>query len=147
MGGALFTVFGLGTELVFTGVSAGWSGSFRGHVSLLMIPVYVFAFFLAPPLLAALERRGWQRPAIRLPATVLLIYAIEWGWGAGYGAIGLTPWHYDHGWASDFSGGRITLYYAPAWLVFAFLVVPVIRTIQRLAPLLVKSLGGANASR
>ena len=130
----MFSMFGLCTEIVFTGVSAFWSGSFLGHVSLLMIPVYAFAYLIAGPLLGALERRGMMRLAIRIPLTVLLIYAIEWSFGGAYRALGLSPWLYDHGWASDFSGGLITLYYLPAWMVFAVIVLPVWRLVHAVAP-------------
>ena len=66
----------------------------------------------------------------RLPAAVVVIYAIEWNWSALYAALGLHPWHYEHGWASDFSGGHITLLYLPAWLVFGLRVVPVWEAIR-----------------
>ena len=60
----------------------------------------------------------------------MVIYAIEWNWSALYAALGLHPWHYEHGWASDFSGGHITLLYLPAWLVFGLRVVPVWEAIR-----------------
>jgi hypothetical protein len=129
----LFSAFGLCTEIVFTGVFAWTGGSFLGHVSLLMIPVYALTFFLLGPLLAAVERfrlglRGY------LPLAVLVIYAIEWSSGIFYRWLGFEPWHYDHGWASEFSSGHITLYYLPAWLIFALIVPPVWRIIRAASP-------------
>ena len=132
-GCALFSAFGLCCELVFTGLKQGFAGSFLGEVSLLMIPVYSFAYLGMGPALRLLERHGAMGPARRLPLTVIAIYAVEWSFGAAYRALGLSPWHYDHGWASDFSGGHITLYYLPAWLVFAWLLVPVWRRVRLLA--------------
>jgi hypothetical protein len=37
-------------------------------------------------------------------------------------------------WWEDFSGGHVTLYYLPAWIAFAAIVVPVWRRIHALAP-------------
>lgn len=122
----LFIAFGLCTEIVFTGVSAGFGGNFRGEVSLLMIPVYALAWAVLGPGLALLKRLGFDGAAVRLPLTVVAIYAIEWAFGAAYATAGLWPWHYEHGWASDFSNGHITLLYAPFWLVFAA-VLPKVR--------------------
>lgn len=131
-GALLFSMFGLCTEIVFTGLWSGWGDSFLGRVSLLMVPVYTVAYALLVFVLPALERRGLGRVAVRLPLTVLVIYIIEWGAGATYAAIGLTPWHYDHGWASSWSSGHVTLYYLPAWFIFAWLVVPVGRFVQEI---------------
>jgi hypothetical protein len=138
-GAVLFAAFGLCTEIVFTGVKA-WTGeSFLGHVSLLMVPVYALTFLLLGPLLSAAERfrlglRGY------LPLAVLAIYAIEWSSGAFYRWLGFEPWHYDHGWASAFSGGNITLYYLPAWLVFALIVPPVWRIATAASPVVAAAL-------
>jgi hypothetical protein len=137
-GAVLFIMFGLCTEIVFTGISSWWDESFLGHVSLLMVPVYATVYAAIGPLLSGLERLGWTRAAIRIPLTVVAIYAFEWGFGALYAALGLAPWHYEHGWASDFSGGHVTLYYLPAWIAFAAIVVPVWRRIHALAPEIVR---------
>lgn len=141
-GALLFAGFGLVCEIVFTGAFAAWSGSFKGHVSLLMIPVYMFAYAIGRPLLAALARAGRDRLAVRIPLTVVLIYAIEWIAGALYHAIGLDPWRYEHGWASDFSDGNITLYWLPAWIVFAWIVAPVVRVIAEISPRVVSAVRG-----
>lgn len=133
-GGLLFVAFGLCTEIVFSGVLAGWAGAFEGEVSLLMVPVYALAWLVLGPLLAALARAGIDRPAVRLPLLVAGIYAVEWTFGAAYASVGLHPWHYDHGWASAWSGGHVTLLYLPAWCVFAVLLPPVHRTLRRVAP-------------
>jgi hypothetical protein len=131
---ALFSTFGLLVELTFTGVWAGLGESFRGHVSLLMIPVYTAAFLAIEPLMGILARLDWTAPRYRIPLTIIVIYAFEWVFGAGYEAVGLRPWHYEHGWASDFSGGHITLYYLPGWFVFAWMVLPAERMARALAP-------------
>jgi hypothetical protein len=133
VGALFFGMFGLCTEIVFTGLAAGWAGSFRGTVSLLMIPVYALAYVLLVAAVPRLEALGMDRAPVRIPILVLAIYAVEWAAGAAYAAIGLTPWHYEHGWASDWSGGYVTLYYLPAWIVFAFLLLPASRLVARLA--------------
>ncbi|MGH0033509.1 MAG: hypothetical protein ACQGVK_00635 [Myxococcota bacterium] len=130
----MFVAFGLCTELCFTGVSASWAGSFRGQVSLLMVPVYLLAYVAIGPALSQLERRGWTRLTTRVGLGVALVYGFEWSFGLLYGALGLRPWHYDHGWASDFSGGCITLYYLPAWALFVLLAERVWRIVSDLAP-------------
>jgi hypothetical protein len=130
LGPLLFCAFGLCTEIAFTGLAAGVADSFRGQVSLLMIPVYAFVYVVIGPLLTAADRLGLDSTWRRLPAVVVAIYAIEWSWGALYASLGLQPWHYDHGWASDFSSGHITLLYLPAWLVFGLVVIPVWRAIR-----------------
>ncbi len=131
-GAALFSMFGLCTEVVFTGAVVGWEGSFKGSVSLLMIPVYTAVYLMIGPLLAAAEHLGLMRLAVRVPLSVIIIYAVEWSFGAGYERLGLEPWRYQHGWASDFSHGHITLYYLPAWIGFALAVVPVWKFAQAL---------------
>ncbi len=134
----LFSVFGLMVELSFTGLGSAWAGSFRGGVSLLMIPVYSFSYFLGIHVLAKFENTIIFKWYFRLPLIVLTVYVIEWIAGALYKSVGLTPWHYEHGWASDFSGGNITLLYAPAWLFFAVIVVPAIKIVSRLSPILLQ---------
>ena len=47
IGMLLFSVFGLTIETIFTGFFASWGGSFKGEVSLLMIPVYSLAYIIA----------------------------------------------------------------------------------------------------
>lgn len=133
-GAVLFSMCGLCMELLFTGLWAGWGGSFLGQVSLLMIPVYALAYFGVGLLMRASERAGIDQRLLRVAVIVAAVYAIEWGAGAAYRAAGLAPWHYDHGWASDFSGGNITLYYLPFWILFALLVVPVWRLARALGP-------------
>ena len=136
---ALFVAFGLCVEIVFTGLSEGAGGSFRGQVSLLMVPVYIVAWLLLGPGLALLRTLSLDGFLVRLPLTVLVVYGIEWAFGAFYWEVGLRPWHYQHGWASDFSGGHITLLYAPFWFVFAALLPPVHRAIRAAAPRLVSA--------
>lgn len=131
-GAALFAMFGLCMEVVFTGLAVGWDGSFKGGVSLLMIPVYTLVYLMIGPALAALRHLGLARLAVRVPLTVIIIYAVEWSFGAGYERLGLEPWRYHHGWASDFSHGHITLYYLPAWIGFALAVVPAWKFAQAL---------------
>jgi hypothetical protein len=131
---ALFVAFGLCVEILFTGLAEGVGGSFRGQVSLLMIPVYAVAWLLLGPALRGLRAIGWSGAPRRLPLTVLAIYAVEWSFGALYADMGLWPWRYAHGWASDFSNGHVTLLYAPFWLVFAALLPPVHRAIRAAAP-------------
>lgn len=130
----LFVAFGLCTEIVFTGLAEGVGGSFRGQVSLLMIPVYAVAWILLGPALRGLRAIGWSDAARRLPLTVLAIYAVEWSFGAFYAEMGLWPWRYTHGWASEFSDGHVTLLYLPFWLGFAALLPPVHRAIRAAAP-------------
>lgn len=125
-----FVLFGLATEIVFTGLHAGAAESFRGAVSLCMVPVYALAYAIGRPLLAALRRAGLGRRAIAIPLTVVLIYAIEYASGSAYAALGLTPWHYEHGWASDFASGHVTLLYLPFWIVFAAILPAVIDRID-----------------
>lgn len=139
-GALLFSVFGLMTETVFTGLAAFWAGSFKGSVSLLMIPVYCFSYLLANWLLPKVEHTVFFKLPIRVPAIVITIYIIEWGFGAAYKAIGLVPWHYQHAWASDFSNGNITLYFLPAWIGFALIVIPVIRIIKVISPALLEEI-------
>ena len=134
VGALLFAGFGLCTEIVFTGLWAGPGASFKGEVSLLMVPVYATAYFLIGPLLRVAEGRGLTSPWQLVLPGVLVVYALEWSFGAFYEALGFRPWRYDHGWASDFSGGHITLYYAPAWCVFVLIAIPVYRAIRRVAP-------------
>lgn len=133
----LFVAFGLCVEIVFTGLSQGAGGSFRGQVSLLMVPVYALAWLLLGPGLRALRGLGLDAPRWRIPITVLVIYAVEWSFGAFYAEMGLWPWRYSHGWASDFSEGHVTLLYAPFWLGFAALLPRVHRAIRAAAPRLV----------
>lgn len=144
---ALFSIFGLMVELFFTGFSSGLSDSFLGHVSLLMIPVYAAAFLVIEPLVGALSRLQLDAPRYRIPLTVGAIYVFEWSFGAGYAALGLEPWHYDHGWASDFSSGHITLFYLPAWIVFAWLVLPAARMARAIAPPAAEILLGHRGSK
>jgi hypothetical protein len=136
----LFSVFGLMVETLFTGILAAWSGSFKGGVSLLMIPVYSLSYCLGFYSLEYIEKTILFRVYFRLPMIVIVVYIIEWVFGAFYKSIGLLPWHYQHGWASDFSNGNITLYFLPAWLLFAFIVVPVIKIIRKLSPVLIQQL-------
>jgi len=133
----LFSAFGLLVETAFTGLAAFWSGSFKGGVSLLMIPVYSFSYCLGIYFLAYIEKTVIFRLFYRIPLIVIVIYIIEWCFGAFYKTLGLTPWHYNHGWASDFSNGNITLYFLPAWVLFAFIVIPVLRIIQSITPILI----------
>lgn len=130
----LFSVFGLTVETIFTGVAAAWDGSFKGGVSLLMIPVYSLSYCLGIYALPYIENTFVFKPVFRLPLLVLVIYSIEWGFGFFYKSIGLKPWHYEHGWASDFSDGNITLYFLPAWLVFSLIVIPVINVLKKISP-------------
>ena len=136
----LFSVFGLMVETVFTGVLASWSGSFKGGVSLLMIPVYSLSYCLGVYSFKHLEKTILFKVYFRLPLIVITVYMIEWGFGAFYKSINLAPWHYEHGWASDFSNGNITLYFLPAWLIFAFIVIPVIKIINGISPKLIQQL-------
>lgn len=136
----LFSVFGLMVELTFTGLGAFWSGSFKGGVSLLMIPIYSFSYYLGIKILPIIENTDFYKWYIRLPGIVLIVYAIEWVSGAFYQSTGLLPWHYKHGWASDFSNGNITLYFLPAWFLFALIVIPAIRIVQRISPVFIESL-------
>lgn len=140
IGMLLFSVFGLMVETVFTGVFASWAGSFKGGVSLLMIPVYSLSYCIGIFSLPYIEKTQLYNLTYRLPLIVLTVYIIEWIFGAFYKMIGLLPWHYEHGWASDFSNGNITLYFLPAWLLFAFIVVPVIKIIQGISPELIKQI-------
>ncbi|MCZ6782542.1 MAG: hypothetical protein O7G30_04445 [Proteobacteria bacterium] len=133
-GSLLFSMFGLCVEIVFTGASAGRGGSLRGHVSLLMIPVYMAAYLVTGGGLRLAERWGLTHLAVRIPVALVVIYAIEWAFGAAYQSLGLSPWHYDHGWASEFSGGAVTLYYLPAWTLFAIIVVQVWRVVHAVSP-------------
>lgn len=135
-GALLFSVFGLMVETLFTGVAAFWQGSFKGGVSLLMIPVYCFSYLLAIWLLPKVEQSVFFKLPLRITGIIIIIYIIEWGFGAAYKSIGLVPWHYEHGWASDFSNGNITLYFLPAWIAFAIIVIPVIRIIKAISPTL-----------
>ncbi len=130
----LFVGFGLCTEIVFTGLAGAWEGSFRGQVSLLMVPVYALAYFAIGAALWALEQVGAKHLAVRVAAGVTMVYAIEWSFGLLFGSLGLRPWHYEHGWASDFSGGWITLYYLPAWALFVVLAERVWRIASTVAP-------------
>jgi hypothetical protein len=98
-----------------------------------MIPVYAFAYAIGRPLLAALRAGGLDRRAIAIPLTVGLIYAIEYASGSAYAALGLAPWHYEHGWASEFASGRVTLLYLPFWAVFAAILPTVIGRIDAAA--------------
>lgn len=133
VGMCLFVAFGLCVEIAFTGIGEGFGGSFRGTVSLLMVPVYAVAWGLLGPGLRGLRAAGLAAAVYRLPITVLVIYTVEWGFGAAYAAAGLWPWRYVHGWASDFSDGHITLLYLPFWFGFAALLPPVHRQIVALA--------------
>jgi len=136
----LFSVFGMMVETTFTGIAAFWDGSFKGSVSLLMIPVYSFAYFLGVYTLPYIQNTRLFEWQIRLPLIVLVVYAIEWVAGAFYQTIGLLPWHYNHGWASNFSNGNITLYFLPAWFLFAVIVVPAIRIIEKISPVFLEQL-------
>jgi hypothetical protein len=131
---ALFVTFGLGVEVVFTGLAEGTGGSFRGQVSLLMVPVYAVAWLLLGPALRGLRALSLDDARWRLPITVAAIYAVEWSFGAFYAEMGLWPWRYDHGWASEFSGGHVTLLYLPFWLGLAALLPPVHRAVRAAAP-------------
>jgi hypothetical protein len=133
-GAVLFTMFGLCTEIVFTGILSWWGGSFRGQVSLLMIPVYASAYVFARPLQRRMDEAGWSSPRVQVPLAVLLVYTLEWSFGETYAAFGLWPWRYEHGWASDFSNGHITLFYLPAWTFFGFVVMRVLRVVGHAAP-------------
>lgn len=133
----LFSAFGLIVETTFTGCAAFWDGSFKGGVSLLMIPVYSLSYVLGIYTLPYIEKTVIFKPVFRLPIIVIVIYSIEWTFGAFYKSIGLIPWHYDHGWASDFSNGNITLYFLPAWVLFSLIVIPVLKIIQEISPILI----------
>lgn len=99
-----------------------------------MVPVYALAYVVIGFVLAALERRGMPGLTGRILLGVLLIYTLEWGFGLAYGAMTLRPWHYAHGWASDFSGGLVTLYYLPAWALFVVVAERVWRIVSAVAP-------------
>lgn len=133
-GAVLFAMFGLCVEIAFTGLDAGFAGSFRGHVSLLMIPVYALAFAIAGPVYRFFDRRRWYALTIRVPIVVAIIYAIEWASGAFYARLGLWPWRYEHGWASDFSNGHVTLWWLPAWIAFALALEVVYRMVETVWP-------------
>lgn len=136
----LFSVFGLMVEITFTGLAAFWSGSFKGSVSLLMIPVYSFAYFLGIKILPIIKNTIFYKWYFRLPGIVVIVYMIEWVSGSFYQSIGLRPWYYNHGWASNFSNGNITLYFLPAWLLFAIIVVPAIKMAQSISPVFLEVL-------
>lgn len=119
----LFSAFGLCVEVLFTGLKSGLRGDLMGTVSLLMVPVYSSAYVL----IGAVLHLGWWKdlPAtLRVAITVVAIYTIEWGFGVTYHALGFEPWRYDHGAASEFSGGHVTLLYLPFWCIFALVVIP-----------------------
>lgn len=139
-GALLFSVFGLMVETLFTGFAAAWNGSFKGGVSLLMIPVYSLSYCLGIYVLPYIEKSILFKLPYRLPLIVVTIYTIEWIFGAFYKSISLTPWHYEHGWASDFSNGNITLYFLPAWLLFSLIVVPAIKVIQNISPIVLSNI-------
>lgn len=124
---------GLLVEVVITGLIAGIRGNLIGHVSLLMSPVYAVALHLVEPIRHGLRRHGLFGPRVRIPIVVLVIYGIEWASGAVYRSIGLEPWRYDHGMASEFSDGLITLWYIPLWLCLAASVFAIERTIRSTA--------------
>ena len=140
----LFSAFGLMVEIIFTGLGEFWSGSFKGSVSLLMIPVYSLSYILGVTALPVIRETILFKLSFRIPLIILTVYIIEWAFGAFYAALGLTPWYYDHGWASEFSNGHITLYFLPAWAGFSLIVVPAILIIQEISPNVVNELKKQN---
>jgi|SRR6185436_7993490 len=134
-GAAHFSGFCLCNEIVFTGISEWIQGSFKGSVSLLMVPVYLASFTIISSGIYQYLKKHIINMFVRAIFIVMIIYTVEYLSGTLYFALGLEPWRYHHGWASDFSNGAITLYYAPAWYVFSFIVVRVEDMAAELAPL------------
>lgn len=141
VGMLLFSIFGLMIETTFTGLGAWWSGSFKGGVSLLMIPVYSLSYLLGIVAIKYLADTVVFEMKFRIPIIVVTVYSVEWFFGALYQKMGLLPWYYDHGWASAFSNGNITLYFLPAWVFFGLIVIPAMKIISKLSPVLLQELG------
>ena len=130
-GAFLFSLGAMMVEVFFTGVQSGPSGSFQGHISLLMAILYWIVYVSSARLFRLLDRLKLKNRFLRAFALVFIIYAFEWSFGALCRAAGFMPWDYTgHGWATDFSHGNITLYLAPFWYLYALIIEPAIRCVR-----------------
>ena len=131
VGCLLFSIVAMMIEVTFTGIGAGPSGNFIGHISLLMAILYWIVFLLSGPLFSLLRLMKLRNLFLRAFVLVFVIYAFEWSFGALCRMAGFVPWDYTgHGWATDFSNGNITLYFAPAWYLYALMIERLVRSVH-----------------
>lgn len=125
----LFSIFGVVCEIFFTAIynTIETRGkSIKGEVSLLMFPVYFFAYLLfAIPLVKLFSVIGIGLFMQCLTITAL-IYLVEYCAGILYDRFGHRPWHYEHSFIVfdhvirfDLNN-KITLLYFPVWMFFAY---------------------------
>src|SRR5688572_9695892 len=95
---SLYAFYGITVEVVFTGV---WNKlvhkeKLEGHVSLLMFPVYFFAYFIFSDSYRFLVNRFDLGIFLSATLIVILIYTIEYFSGRLFYYFGARPWYYDH---------------------------------------------------
>ena len=99
-----------------------------------MFPVYAISYLLLSSGVGKWIDQRFPNIFLRSLMVVVVVYLVEGISGNLYFLMGLEPWRYHHGWASDFSNGAISLLYAPFWYIFAFLVVRIGDVIEAVSP-------------
>ncbi len=132
----IFAAFGILSEVVFRTITNVGEQLYYGQpidwmlrtkIYFWMIPIYGLSYLLFHACYATIK----QLPLLlQLTLITLSIFAVEYitGWLL-QSIIGACPWTYDKGWHID---GLIRLDYAPAWMLFAFLLIHLYNTIHRL---------------
>lgn len=105
-----------------------------GRVSVLMALLYGAVYLGSPWLFDGLDFLKIKNRLLRALATVCLIYAFEWSFGALCRAAGFMPWNYTGAkpeWTTNFSDGNICLLLFPGWYVYALIVEPLIKCLRQ----------------
>ncbi|MEQ2244732.1 hypothetical protein ILYODFUR_020218 [Ilyodon furcidens] len=117
----VYALHGCLCEVAFT-AAYDWCSTrdrrLTGHSSLWALPMYATAIFCMEGLRARLLAQHHSLP-LRLTTYTLFIYTWEFSWGVGLRLLGACPWDYS---AHRYNlGGLVTLEYALAWAVAAFI--------------------------
>ncbi len=143
-GAIIYGAIGLSVEIFVTGLPRLLKkDSGRGHVSVLMIILYMLVYWCAPYLFRMLDRFNLKNRFVRAIFVVLIIYAFEWSFGAICRGFGFKPWDYrgmgkNLDWMTNFSEGNINLLFAPLWYIYALTVEPVLKCIRIMVDYLVR---------
>jgi hypothetical protein len=131
----LFVAVGMVVEVFVTGLPRlDRQHSGMGRVSVLMAILYAVVYLVSPWLFDALDALRLRNRFLRALATVVLIYAFEWSFGALCRAAGFRPWDYTGAtpaWTTSFSDGNICLRLFPFWYVYALIVEPLIKCLRQ----------------
>ncbi|KAM4729629.1 transmembrane protein 229b-like [Anableps anableps] len=117
----VYALHGCLCEVVFTAVY-DWCSTrdkrLTGHSSMWALPMYGSAIFFMETLRTRLQAQNHSLP-VRLTVYTLFIYIWEFSWGVGLRLLEACPWDYS---ARRYNlAGLVTLEYALAWAVAAFI--------------------------